>query len=106
MVGACQTHDRHKERIMTPFENLKKRIARVVASDSIEDKSVLLEESKQTGFFDGVDEIQVMVLKTGLSDVWRTRLGLPPSTGLAKKCCNPRNPHNEPSECHANRSVS
>jgi hypothetical protein len=59
---------------MTAFENLKKRIARVVASDSIDDKTVLLEESKQPGFFDGFDGIQVMVLKTGLSDVWRTRL--------------------------------
>jgi hypothetical protein len=59
---------------MTPFEILKKRIAQAVASDSIEDKTVLLEESKHTDFFDGFDEIQVMVLKTGLSDAWRTRL--------------------------------
>jgi hypothetical protein len=64
----------YDKRTMTAFENLKKRIARVVASDSVDDKSVLLEESKQPGFFDGFDEIQVMVLKTGLSDVWRTRL--------------------------------
>jgi hypothetical protein len=59
----------YDKRTMTAFENLKKRIARVVASDSVDDKSVLLEESKQPGFFDGLDEIQVMVLKTGLSDV-------------------------------------
>jgi hypothetical protein len=72
--GWCSGAVRHKERTMTPFENLKKRISRVVASHSIEDKSVLLEESKQAGFFDGFDGVQVMVLKTGLSDVWRTRL--------------------------------
>jgi hypothetical protein len=62
---------------MTPFKILKKRIAQAVSSEDIEDieeKTALLEESKQPGFFDGFDEIQVMVLKTGLSDVWRTRL--------------------------------
>ena len=73
MVGAL-AHDCHKKGTVTAFELLKKRIARVVACDSVEDKTVLLEESKQPIFFDGFDEVQVMVLKTGLSDVWRTRL--------------------------------
>jgi hypothetical protein len=89
MVGACKTHDCHKEKIMTPFENLKKRIARVVANDSIEDKTVLLEESKQPGFFDGFDEIQVMVLKTGLSDVWRTRLEVAAKQRARQKVLQP-----------------
>jgi hypothetical protein len=74
---------------MTPFENLKKRIARVVANDSIEDKTVLLEESKQPGFFDGFDEIQVMVLKTGLSDVWRTRLEVAAKQRARQKVLQP-----------------
>jgi hypothetical protein len=68
------THDRQQQGIITPFENLKKRIVQVVVSEDIEKKLILLEESKHPRFFDGFDKIQVMVLKTGLSDAWQTRL--------------------------------
>jgi hypothetical protein len=61
---------------MTQFETLKARIARAVASDSIEDKTVMLEEVETPGLFDGFTAIEVMVLKTGVSDLRRTRYEL------------------------------
>lgn len=73
MLGTL-AHDRHHQGSMTLFEIFKRRIAQTVSSDSIEEKTMLLDESKRPGFFDDFDEIQVMVLKSGLSDVWRTRL--------------------------------
>ena len=52
-------HDRH-HRSMTMFEILKKRITQTVSSDSLEEKTMLLDESKHPHFFDGFDEIQVL----------------------------------------------
>jgi hypothetical protein len=60
--------------MMTNYEQLRKRLSYAVAVDDIEEKTRALEEVQAPRFFDGLSEIEVMKLRTIVSDIWRTRL--------------------------------
>ena len=58
---------------MTKFETFKERISAAVSIDDVEVKTAMLEEVQAPGFWDGFTEIEIYVLKTGISDLRRTR---------------------------------
>jgi hypothetical protein len=58
---------------MTRFEQLSQDLRGAVAEDGIEQKTRVLEQGRQDGYFDGLSPDEIYVIKTLRSDVMRTR---------------------------------
>jgi hypothetical protein len=61
---------------MTKYEQLRQHLIGAVMSDDVTEKTLALEENAIPGYFDGLNEIEIMNLKTIRSDIWRTRAEL------------------------------